>query len=79
MPCKASLPPMDFARDDTPPQIWDRIMRERQWVGRKLDAFLKAGTGHGERVRYTDLMRRWERQQRAEQRAAQRALRHNQH
>ncbi|EWC47728.1 hypothetical protein DRE_02928 [Drechslerella stenobrocha 248] len=72
MPCKGSLPPMEFARDDTPPQIWDRIMRERQWVGRKVDAFLRAGSGSGERVRYMDLMRRWEKQQRAlmRQRAA---------
>ncbi|KAK6342223.1 hypothetical protein TWF730_001701 [Orbilia blumenaviensis] len=29
MPCKSSLPPPEYARDNTPKWVWDLIMRRR--------------------------------------------------
>ncbi|KAJ6261530.1 hypothetical protein Dda_4200 [Drechslerella dactyloides] len=29
MPCKATISPLDFARDDTPARVWDSIIQRR--------------------------------------------------
>ncbi|KAF3185888.1 hypothetical protein TWF788_003936 [Orbilia oligospora] len=37
MPCKHTLLPLPRARDDTPPQIWDRVMGNRAWILKRID------------------------------------------
>ncbi|KAK6332980.1 hypothetical protein TWF718_010806 [Orbilia javanica] len=67
MPCKATIPPVEIARDDTPREIWDWLLRQRKEVrdGRESlpSSFNLWGSGVLESLSYEVRMDRWEAQQ----------------
>ncbi|EGX54028.1 hypothetical protein TWF569_004692 [Orbilia oligospora] len=67
MPCKATIPPVEIARDDTPREIWDWLLRKRKEVRDESElrpqSFNPWGAGVFESIGYETRMNRWEDQQ----------------
>ncbi|KAK6508693.1 hypothetical protein TWF506_010772 [Arthrobotrys conoides] len=67
MPCKATILPVEIARDDTPREIWDWLLRKRKEVRDESEScpqsFNPWGAGVFESIGYETRMNRWEDQQ----------------
>ncbi|KAF3909190.1 hypothetical protein ABW20_dc0101211 [Dactylellina cionopaga] len=67
MPCKATLSPVEIARDDTPREIWDWLLRKRKDVRDQSDLHPQSYNNWGaevfESIGYETRMAAWEDEQ----------------
>ncbi|KAK6512599.1 hypothetical protein TWF481_001483 [Arthrobotrys musiformis] len=67
MPCKATIPPAEIARDETPREIWDWLLRKRKEIRDESElspqSFNSWGAGVIESIGYETRMNRWEDEQ----------------